>query len=314
VPTVPRPIASWNPERDVWESEVMDLFSGLSDVYSETFPSSGSMRNGSVYERPTSAHLTDGSACSSSPGLLPTPVASDTANAPGAEKIAERSEHSRGVKLSEHLLRTPTAQLAVNGGSQHPDKRKAGGHGPTLADEVEHLLPTPSVADGMGGHLTRSGSRSEELLLPGVAKSLAEGPLLPTPRATDGTKGGPNQRGSSGDLMLPSAVMLLPTPTAMDSKASGGSTPADVTLTDAVVRTEMGTQPNPRLMPTPRVGADRTSRSAATRRDSRSAPSLGQAVEIAQGILPREFISWEELPPSWHGDRTATPSNDGKPS
>lgn len=30
--------------------------------------------------------------------------------------------------------------------------------------------------------------------------------ILPTPRATDGTKGGPNQRGSSGDLMLPSAV------------------------------------------------------------------------------------------------------------
>jgi DNA (cytosine-5)-methyltransferase 1 len=34
--------------------------------------------------------------------------------------------------------------------------------------------------------------------------------LLPTPRATDGTKGGPNQRGSSGDLMLPSAVMGMP--------------------------------------------------------------------------------------------------------
>src|SRR5690606_12204794 len=33
-----------------------------------------------------------------------------------------------------------------------------------------------------------------------------KGNLLPTPRATDGTKGGPNQRGSSGDLMLPSAV------------------------------------------------------------------------------------------------------------
>ncbi|WP_327322558.1 DNA (cytosine-5-)-methyltransferase [Streptomyces sp. NBC_01210] len=39
------------------------------------------------------------------------------------------------------LLKTPTAQLATNGGSQHPDKRRAGGHGPTLADEVEHLLP-----------------------------------------------------------------------------------------------------------------------------------------------------------------------------
>ncbi len=81
------------------------------------------------------------------------------------------------------LLKTPTAQLALNGGSQHPDKRRAGGHGPTLADEVEHLLPTP--------------------------------------RATDGTKGGPNQRGSKGDLMLPSAVTaLLPTPAARDSKGT----------------------------------------------------------------------------------------------
>lgn len=84
------------------------------------------------------------------------------------------------------LLRTPTAQLAINGGSQHPDKRKAGGHGPTLADEIEHLL-------------------------------------LPTPRATDGTKGGPNQRGSSGDLMLPSAVQLLPTPSAMNASNDPGS-------------------------------------------------------------------------------------------
>jgi hypothetical protein len=46
------------------------------------------------------------------------------------------------------LLKTPTAQLAVNGGSQHPDKRRAGGHGPTLADQVEHqLLPTPTADD-----------------------------------------------------------------------------------------------------------------------------------------------------------------------
>lgn len=65
--------------------------------------------------------------------------------------------------------------------------------------------------------------------------------LLPTPRATDGAKGGPSQRGSSGDLMLPSAVQtLLPTPTATDSKASGSAgytTGHDgTTLTDATVR------------------------------------------------------------------------------
>jgi len=41
--------------------------------------------------------------------------------------------------------------------------------------------------------------------------------LLPTPRAGDGDKGGPNQRGSSGDYMLPSAVVhLLPTPACND--------------------------------------------------------------------------------------------------
>jgi hypothetical protein len=96
----------------------------------------------------------------------------------GQYEESERGTRGRLEAQVDLLLRTPTAQLAVNGGSpQHPDKRKAGGHGPTLADEVEHLL-------------------------------------LPTPRATDGTKGGPNQRGSSGDLMLPSAVTLLATPRA----------------------------------------------------------------------------------------------------
>lgn len=51
------------------------------------------------------------------------------------------TEASTSVPRSPVLFRTPTAQLAVNGGSQHPDKRKEGGHGPTLADEVEHLIP-----------------------------------------------------------------------------------------------------------------------------------------------------------------------------
>ena len=48
--------------------------------------------------------------------------------------------------------------------------------------------------------------------------------------------------------MLPSAVhRLLPTPTAMDSNSSGGSTPSDVTLTDAVVRTSLGATTNQRF-------------------------------------------------------------------
>lgn len=49
--------------------------------------------------------------------------------------------------------------------------------------------------------------------------------LLPTPRESDGTKGGPGMRGSSGDLMLPSAVMqLLPTPNVADSRNTRNAT------------------------------------------------------------------------------------------
>lgn len=71
--------------------------------------------------------------------------------------------------------------------------------------------------------------------------------LLPTPRGTDGTKGGPNQRGSKGDLMLPSAVhQLLPTPVVTDAKGARNATSgrkegsqhhSGTTLTDALVRT-----------------------------------------------------------------------------
>lgn len=90
---------------------------------------------------------------------------------------------------------------------------------------VAALLPTPQVADVTGGHRTRSGTRSNELLLPGVVEAYTSGALLPTPRATDDTKEGPNMRGSGGDLMLPSAVnSLLPTPDA-SAGTGGGSHP-----------------------------------------------------------------------------------------
>lgn len=47
------------------------------------------------------------------------------------------------------------------------------------------LLPTPSAADGGGGHLNRSGERGGELLLPGIARAHATGDLVPTPRSSD---------------------------------------------------------------------------------------------------------------------------------
>lgn len=51
----------------------------------------------------------------------------------------------------EALLKTPTANLGTNGSAQHPDKRKAGGHGPNLQDEICFLLnvtPDAKAPDG----------------------------------------------------------------------------------------------------------------------------------------------------------------------
>ncbi|WP_233289232.1 MULTISPECIES: hypothetical protein [unclassified Kitasatospora] len=153
----------------------MSLLCGHSARFSETWPTSGWMRGGRCYPLPPSAPPTAGSGCSSSPGL-PTPKARD---AKGPD--AKREDLGHAVTL----LKTPTSNLGVIGGSQHPDKRRQGGHGPNLSDEVEHLL-------------------------------------FPTPKASDGTHGGPNSRGSKGDLTLPSAAaQLLPTPRASDTGTPG---------------------------------------------------------------------------------------------
>jgi len=69
--------------------------------------------------------------------MLPTPRATDGKGAfPLSRPESKDDLQTRIIRL----LKTPTAQLAINGGSQHPDKRRQGGHGATLADEVEHLL------------------------------------------------------------------------------------------------------------------------------------------------------------------------------
>ena len=89
---MPQPIASWNPTRDVWEGGQMNLFSMLSDVYSETLPTSGMTHSGQMYELPMLAPLTDanessllhtpratmGGSSTENMAMLPTPVATDS--------------------------------------------------------------------------------------------------------------------------------------------------------------------------------------------------------------------------------------------
>lgn len=132
------------------------------------------------------------------------------------------------------------------------------------------LLQTPSAADAMGGHLSRGGARSGELLLKGQVKALptpraSRGAsqtetvaLLPTPTAHDDGKtpeahmamkqrmaGGPRQTITSLGVLARADFKQLPTPTVGDSKQARNSTAkrhkipptgihAGDTLTDAV--------------------------------------------------------------------------------
>jgi len=199
----------------------MDLLSEHSEPFSATWPTSGMTRRGVAYELPTPVLLTAGTGSSSSP-VLSTPL---TTTATGVQTL-ERQVGGRGSallptpKTSDHtgpgvhgtggqdlrteiwLLKTPTSQLAVNGGSQHPDKRKAGGHGPTLADEVEHLLPTPTVVMNDGEQPVTWLARRERILAKGI-------------------------NGNGMGMPLPIALLLLESGASTEPPSTGGNESLD---------------------------------------------------------------------------------------
>jgi len=98
--------------------------------------------------------------------LLPSSAARDCKGA-GTPR-----EGGPDLPLTISLLKTPTAQLAINGGSQAPAKRRSGGHGPTLADQVEHeLLPTPTVANSRNSRNSTAGRSPGSAAHPGTTLS-----------------------------------------------------------------------------------------------------------------------------------------------
>ncbi|ASX98752.1 hypothetical protein SEA_COLUCCI_83 [Arthrobacter phage Colucci] len=181
---------------------------------------------------------------------------------------------------SSTLLKTPTSQLAVNGGSQHPDKRKAGGHGPTLADEIEHTLPpidavpessllmTPVAIEGtkpsnvMGVNRRLSTGQvfltNQIVTLMGLDPSEHEdAKLLPTP-TTQETKSGPSQANRNTPPLNQVVTDLLPTPIASDGKGTG---PADAHRATVQLRA-IG-----ELLPTPMCGDAKQARNSTANRN-----------------------------------------------
>lgn len=157
------------------------------------------------------------------------------------------------------LLPTPEAKLADSGpdwGRAGRQVDNAGGGEDDLTTAVHRLLPTPTARDAKGRSARapiRASGRvrtDADLLLPDVVA------LMPTPdaslfndgqtvdayRARKERERAKGYNGNGGGTPLAMAVRLLPTPTASDAKASGGSTPSDVT-----VRTSLGAATNPRF-------------------------------------------------------------------
>jgi hypothetical protein len=181
---MPQPIAQWNPIRQLWETDQTELFCEQQEPFSVTWPTSGMTLGGRLFPLRRLEPRTSGNEFSSLQGLLlPTPRQRDF-KGPGRAKTTQGGE--------------------------------------SLPTIVTKLLPTPSSADGLGGHLSRSGDRRDELLLRGIAK------LLPTPSAAD-ADGHISRSGDRIDEpLLGGVVKLLPSPSASDGDCTGGpSNPAN---------------------------------------------------------------------------------------
>lgn len=304
-----------------------------------TWPKQGMTRGGHAYELPTWAPPT---VANDSSLLLPTPSAFEST--PTQDYVDEirrhlddphkrlylpgRKWHAQRTlsRIAPALLPTPSA---TQNDGHDPEKFLArrerlkekgyngNGFGMTLGMSVQ-LLPTPSANDHTGGEGPTREKRQEQGRTGGsMLRDISH--LLPTPTAGDskasGSRNLPGSKAHKG-VSLTDAVTtgnsetprLLPTPQARDHK--GRNQRDDTTCLPGAVD---------HLLPTPNVTSSRKSRKAMVENRQWSAPHIEQALEISQGILPREFKSWDEVP-GWSGKNrslsgayTDPPSNDGKP-
>ena len=139
-------------------------------------PSSGTWDLTGYSPQPPLVPATSESGSSSSPDLLPTPVAQDSSTSAEAylrRKSRDGSERtvvtSLAVVARDCLLPTPTAKDEASSSGANP----AWGHGATLTDAVRGmaLLPTPMARDGDGR--TGGGNNAHRRMTRG------DGPMLP---------------------------------------------------------------------------------------------------------------------------------------
>lgn len=146
----PTPFASYDHDSSSWKTSVLSLFEA-STLFSDRWPSSGSMRNGGCFQRQPLAPAIAANGCSSSPGL-PTPTAGDATGGHHVTNLrwdggtAYRPSGAKAsVSLREalDLLPTPVANDSGNTPEDHLRKKPGREVVTSLAIIVENdLLPS----------------------------------------------------------------------------------------------------------------------------------------------------------------------------
>jgi len=137
---VPKQIAVWNSVRGVWEKPGMvNLLCEHWELFSETWPTSGTMRDGRVFGLPTRGHLTNDSESL----LLRTPAASEAERGHQPEDVAR----ARGgqVTLSGQLNYLPTPVTT----DYNTAASDWGVKGFQQLRDLHNLLPTPNTMDDL---------------------------------------------------------------------------------------------------------------------------------------------------------------------
>jgi len=135
----PGSLAKYDPNTHSLKTAQRSLFED-SSASSVTLPRWGTMRNGVLWERTTSAHLTNGNVS----GLLPTISATDVKGKSGAGHIERHGQK----RLSDAVVHpTPTKSAALGG----PGRGKNRTGGDNLRTMIANQFATPSASDATRG-------------------------------------------------------------------------------------------------------------------------------------------------------------------
>lgn len=163
------PKATWSPKADFWE-RTSEGTSEHSGAWLETFPTSGTTRNGRLFERPRWEHLIRENESSSSLGeeskAFPTPKASDALrgeNTPSEKRRDNPALTTVDIFFEEEVKKFPTP-TASDGDKERNNPAQARRKSPPLSavstlfpegakteEEVASILGTPQARDGRGG-------------------------------------------------------------------------------------------------------------------------------------------------------------------